>query len=331
LLVHSAHLVWIVYAVGFVQSTIAQFFRPAEQAVLPTLVSEDLLVTANSLSSLNANMARLVGPSIGGLVAITTGLMGVTFIDAASFLIAAGLVSVLVMPSQPAPEESEDAATASRAVWREWLEGLRLVWRSSNLSVLIGLFALSSVGEGVFGTMFVIWVKQVLHGSALQYGWFMSAQAVGGVVGGLVVGALGSRVLPQRLAWTGILAFAVLDMALFSYPVVRPEVWIGLVIMVVVGIPAEGGGSAMLALLQRTAPDAYRGRIFGALGTTSALAHLIGTLVAGTLGGIVGPIALLNIFQGGSYLLVAGVMFAMSARLAVHPSASTETAISTGG
>jgi MFS family permease len=164
--------------------------------------------------------------------------------------------------------------------------------RSSHaLTVLIGIFTITSLGEGVFGTMFVVWVKSVLHGSALQFGWFMSAQAVGGILGGLVIGAIGSRIVSNRLAWAGFLLFALLDITLFNYPRVSPQIWIGLVVMVLVGIPAAGGSSGYMTLLQTAIPDVYRGRVFGALGTTSALTQLIGTAIAGTLGSIVGPMA----------------------------------------
>jgi MFS family permease len=56
-------------------------------------------------------------------------------------------------------------------------------------------------------------------------------------------------------------------------------------------------------LLQRAVRDEYRGRVFGIMGTTSALLQLAGTVIAGVLGGVLGPIVLLNI-QGGSYVLM---------------------------
>lgn len=327
LLVRSADLVWIVYAVGFLQSTVAQFINPAEAALLPTLVSQDQLVTANSLSSLNQNIARLGGPALGGLIAVSTGLAGVTLIDAGSFVVAALLVALLRVPRQPEHTASETSDAGLSAVWHQWLDGLRLVRGSRGLSILIAIFTLTSLGEGVFGTMFVIWVKQVLHGTALQLGWFMSAQAIGGILGGAVIGAVGSRVAPHRLAWIGAMIFALLDITLFSYPLVSPQVWIGLTLIVLVGIPAAAGGSSMRSLLQLATPDRYRGRVFGALGTTSALSGMIGTLIAGAFGGIFGPIALMNVFQGGSYLVAGAMLFLTSAHLIQQAAARRSEAI----
>jgi MFS family permease len=211
------------------------------------------------------------------------------------------------MPARAA----EQGLAAWRVVRRQWLEGLRVVRGDRSLTVLMVVFAVSALGEGVMGTMFVIWVRTILHGGALQVGWFMSAQAVGGIVGGLAVGAISARIAPSRLGWMSVLCFATLDIALFTYPLAFHAVWIGLGIMVIVGLPAAGIGSGLISVLQVASPDAYRGRIFGALGTARALASLLGTAIAGVFGGIVGPIAMLAVFQGGGYLL-AGLLLVLA-------------------
>ena len=100
----SADLVWIVYLVAFVAGTIEQFFLPAQNALLPRLVAEERLVSANSLISVSSNLARLIGPALGGLIAARLGLNGIVLIDAISFLLAALLIAGIASPraiSQP--------------------------------------------------------------------------------------------------------------------------------------------------------------------------------------------------------------------------------------
>ena len=76
LLVRSAEWVWLVYLVGFVQATIEQFFDPAKNAMLPNLVAKKELVSANALNALNNNLARLIGPALGGVVGRAAGPAG---------------------------------------------------------------------------------------------------------------------------------------------------------------------------------------------------------------------------------------------------------------
>src|SRR3954453_10790253 len=81
LFVDSADRVWIVYVVAAVNSAVGQFFRPAEGALLPLLVTEGEIVQANALTGLNDNLSRLAGPALGGLVAVGFGLHGVVVTD----------------------------------------------------------------------------------------------------------------------------------------------------------------------------------------------------------------------------------------------------------
>jgi MFS family permease len=153
----------------------------------------------------------------------------------------------------------------------------------------------------------VVWVQQVLRGGALEFGWLMSAQAVGGLVGGLVIGYLGSRFAPVHLTGWGMVLFGLIDIVLFTYPLFFSGLAPGLALIALVGIPASAAMSGSMTLLQTSADDEFRGRIFGTLNTTSALLRLVGTLLAGFLGAVLGPILMLDVMQGGSYLL-AGVL-----------------------
>src|SRR5215217_13751 len=124
--VDSAERIWIVYLVAAVVSAVGQFFRPAENALLPRLVGEEHLVPANALNALNDNLSRLAGPALGGLVAAGLGLSGVVAVDAASYLVAAGLIAAIAASTRPDRALPPDAAavTATGAViWREWLAG----------------------------------------------------------------------------------------------------------------------------------------------------------------------------------------------------------------
>ncbi len=121
--------IWIVYVVLFTATALDQLFIPAEVAMLPRLVGEDQLVAANSLSSLNRNLARLIGPAIGAVSVAAGGLGLVVAVDAASFVATAVLI-MLISPNasfravQTAQERALAAAgTAVERLTREWREG----------------------------------------------------------------------------------------------------------------------------------------------------------------------------------------------------------------
>lgn len=319
LLVRSAEWLWVVYVVAFCESCISQFFSPAENALLPRLVGEEHLIAANSLNSLNNNIARLVGPPLGGLVAGLAGLAGVALVDGASFLIAGVMIALITASGKVERETAMDAVEAAARswteVWREWLDGLRLIRSQRTITVLFITMAMMSLGEGVFGVMFVVWVSEVLSGGAREIGWLMGSQAIGGLIGGLVVGRIGNSISPPHLLGICSVLFGLFDLALFNYPLFLPGFALAVILIIIVGVPGVGVGAATNTLLQSGVRDEYRGRVFAALGTTGALLMLVGTTTAGAIEGVAGPITLLNI-QGGAYVL-AGLFALLTLRGAV--------------
>src|SRR5262245_872585 len=304
LAVQSVEQLWIVYIVAFVESALGQFFRPAENALLPQLVGEEQLIAANSLNTLNNNLARLAGPALGGIIAGLVGLSGVVLLDMASFLIAGALIALISGAPTRASQTAvaSDAVGAWVAVWREWLAGLRLVRHERPILVIFVMLAITSLGEGIMGVLFVVFVKRLLGGGALELGWFMSAQAIGGLLGSLLVGSASRMFTPARLIGLSGILFGAIDLAIFNYPAFIPGITLGLILFVVVGIPGVGFMTGVNATLQTSVADQYRGRIFGALGTTQGLLMLIGTISAGALGDKLGVITVLNM-QGCGYIL----------------------------
>jgi MFS family permease len=312
LVVPQTGWLWVVYAVAFVQSCFGVFNEPAENSLLPALVGDERLVSANSLNATNNNLARLAGPALAGLVVGWFGLVGVVVVDAASYLLSAAFVSLISArtaperPEEAPPADAGGAAAAFSGVWREWAEGLRLVGTGRVLLTVFVVGAVTGLGEGVFLALFPPFVRVALGGGALELGWLMSAQAVGGVLGGLVVGAAAARLSPPRLLGSGAVLFGLIDLAIFVYPSFVQSIAVGLALFVLVGVPAAGMLAGLQTLLQTSAKDHLRGRVFGALGTTQALLMLAGTLLGGALGDAVGIVPVL-VVQGGAYV-AAGIL-----------------------
>jgi MFS family permease len=298
LMVDSAERLWIVVAVVLFESVVGQFYRPAEVAFLPVVVPAEQLVTANALNGLSVNMARLGGPPIGALLVALGGLTSVVLVDAASFLIAA--TSVLLVRSV-ARRAAEGEPQTWSALSREWLDGLRTLRSQKVPRLIFVFFTITGVGEGLLTTLFVPFATRVLHGDEFTFGALLSAQAVGGLVGSVLLSRFGSRLAPARLLGGGAILFGLLDLGIFYAPLVSGSVLLPLALMVAVGIPSVALLSSALTLIQTTVEDRWRGRVLGAIFATSALSGVVGTAVAGLLGDSVGIVPLLTV-QGVGYV-----------------------------
>lgn len=299
---------WVVYPTVFVLEVIEQFTGPAENAFLPRLVRDEDLIAANSLNALNNSLARLGGPALGGVLYATAGLTGVVLANSVSFLVAAALLAAI--HTSGAVASAADIAAAAgrrgRQVLTELHDGLVVVRRSRPVGLVFGVTSVTAFGEGVFAVMFAVWVRDVLDGGVPALGLLQTSQAIGGLIGGAIGVYVGRRVAAERLYGLALLIFGVFDLALFNFPLVFDALWIGSALMILVGIPGVSSQAARATILQTNVEDAFRGRVFGALGTSASLLMFVGTLAAGVTGDLLGPIALLNL-QGGVYV-VAGIV-----------------------
>jgi MFS family permease len=305
LLVQADEWLWLVYVVAFAQSVIAAFFGPAESALLPRLVGEEHLLQANSLNALNNNLARLAGPAIGGLILGVFGLPAVVLLDGASFMVGALMISLVVVPPGPVGEQApltDAAGSAWTGFWREWLDGLGLVRRERSVAVLFVAFGLMTFGGVMIDPLFPAFVDEVLRSGAQAFGWLLTAQALGGIVGGMSVGWFGVKVRPKRLVAWGSMAASMLLLIQFNIP----SLPLALAISFLVGIPATASGAGVQTLVQTSVRDEYRGRVFGALGASGSFWSLVGASVGGALGETAGIVPILNLAL--ALTIVAGIV-----------------------
>lgn len=315
LLVRSPELVWVVYVVGFTETMLGQFAGPAKTALLPRLVADDEIVAANGLYAMSSEINRLIGPLLGAALLGTIGLSGIVLFDSATFLLSGLLIALIAAPAgRPSATEAAPAASALRRVGAEWLAGLRLVRHDRLAWAVFAGLGVATIGEGMLNVVLVPFVRQVLGGGPTEFGWIMAAQAIGGLSGGLMLSRWGDR-LPARRLVPASGALLGLLLVVFSF---GPPLALVLALAALAGLAVMGFYATLVALLQRGVSDAYRGRVLGALATTTALLALLGMVLAGLLGERLGPAPLVAA-DGALALLAAGLVAALLPRQAVAP------------
>ncbi len=298
LVVRSRDQLWLVYLVAVLESSIAQFIGPAENALLPRLVSEELLIPANALNALNNNLAMLIGPALGGALMEWRGLTTVVIIDSVSYLFAAVLIGLISHPSQQTQDRSttigqSDSAVAAAAwarVWREWWAGIQLVRNDRLIAAIFIATGMVALGEGIFSVLLIPFLH-LLGGGAQEFGWLATIRGVGGLLGGLVVGQMRALGKPQRLFPLSLIVAGFLGVVMFNVPVLL----VAMAMLFLWGLPAMGAQVSVQTLLQSNVANQYQGRVFGAYGTTAALLVLCGQGLASGFGDHLGVIAMLNI------------------------------------
>ena len=303
LIVKSAAWLWLVYTVALIEAAMMQFFVPAEKALLPRLVEDKQLATANSLSAVNANLGMLVGPAIGGALMAGTSLTSVVLFDSASYLAAAVMIFLISWSPEGASKKPETASLLNSwlGVWCDWLDGLRLVRHRRLIAAIFAAAATAMLGEGIIQALLVLFVK-LLKGGALEFGWLLTLRGLGGILGGLIFGRIAAVIQPHRVfPWT-LTGMGLFLLLMFNLPVFV----LALIILCLAGILAIGASVTSTTMLQNGVPDAYLGRIFGAFSMTAALMTLVGQGSASALADRFGVVGMLNLAAG--LYLVSGLI-----------------------
>jgi predicted MFS family arabinose efflux permease len=307
LLVKSVEWIWVIYLTTFLEFTLKNFFGPAEGAMLPNLVGEEHLVSANSLNPLNDNLARIAGPSIGGLLLGTLGFQSVIWADVASYLIAMVLIA-LIQAENTAPTRDVNLETGIknhnpwRLMWEEWLAGLRYIKHRRALTSLFIIMGIALFGDAILSAILVVFVQKDLGFNAIEFGWLMTARGAGGLLGGLLVGQFGGKCTPTQLISGGLLASGASLFVLLT----RPSLPIMMGALVLAGPALMAWIISLQTIGQKETEDAYRGRVFGAIGTTTMLIMFFGSAISGFMADQIGTFIL--VAAAASIYMVAGVV-----------------------
>ena len=302
---------WIVYLVTAAQAVLSTANDPVRQALLPAAVGPGELAPAAAQLGIAANLARLVGGALGGLLLQAYGLTGVVLADAGTFVLAALLLTGW---STPGVVRGTDGPAAPG---RDWLAGLAVIRSDRRLAGGVAVGALLSVAQGMFVVLFVVFVLRQLGGEAGEVGLLRGVQAVGGIAGGAVLGAVAGRFAPRTLVAAGCFGFGAVCLVIWNGPALTTAAPPYLVLFAVVGVPIAAAMAGLTTVLLGGTPDEFRGRVMSTLVVAGASAQAAGTLLAGALIGVVGLLPLLQAHAGLG--LAAGVVALVVLRPADRP------------
>jgi len=315
LLQTTADLPWAA-AAAFGLASFGVFFYPARTALLPNLVREDELITANSYLQVGETVARLSGPLLAGIVLGVWGPTTAFIVDALSFLLS-GLLLIGILGVSTRVARSEDSAASPL---QELRQGVRYALGSRLLqAVTIGL-ALAVLGIGAVDVLFVPYMRYAFSAPPEALGVLMTAQGVGMLAGGGLMGAAGNRIAPR---WAAAVSLLVLGLGTAGLGL-APVYWMTLPVMAIIGLALTPLNASLQTILQRGVPAAMLGRAGSVVDMFISLAQLLSMGGAGWFGDAIG---LRQTYVLGAGLLVAGaiVMALLLARAAAGEIRATVT------
>ena len=297
-LIRDPNLMWLLFLLAFVQSSIGTLFNPAKAALLPLVVPEDNLLAANTISQMSRVIANLAGTALVGVIAAFSQYLTIAFvIDAATFAISAIWISRISLTDTRAK-----AAAAAGSFMRDLGIGLSTIGHSRSLLGVLIAGAIAMLGLGAVNVLMVPLVVDVMGASEVWFGALNAMQVVGMVASGSVVAILAQRFAPTRMISTGMIGagLAVSAIAIADAP------WQLAVILLIIGILVAPVQAGVATLAQVLVGDELRGRVNSALNTVISLAMVVSQAFAGLLAAALGVSAVFII--GGTLTVIGGAV-----------------------
>jgi MFS family permease len=294
--------VWYIFILSFITGTAQAFGGPAYSALVPSLVDREDLPNALALQNIQFNLARVIGPVLGGIAYTTLGYTWCFALNGISFL--APIISLTLLRVAFSPEKSAVSVLTSMK------QGFGFIRDQGAMVALIALaFCMTALGIPLLTFLPVI-AKDVFH-SGLNPSIFTTLLAVSGagaVTGSLVVASLGNIANKGRVALTMLIClgvamagFALSKSLVFSY-----------ILLFLAGVALIAVFTMIQSLVQLITGNEMRGRVMSVYNVAFRGGMPMGNLATGFLVPIFSAPVVLAV--NGALLFVLGLYFLMVQR-----------------
>jgi MFS family permease len=291
--------VWHVAVLAVLLGLATSFDAPARQAMAVEMVEDRrYLMNAIALNSTIFNMARVVGPAVGGVVLAAVGAAWCFGLNGLSFV--AVLAALLMMHFPTAPAITVRAAP----VMSQLREGIDYVWQNVPVRAIIIIVCVSSIFAASYSVLLPAYAQDVMNVGAVGLGALNVAVGVGALVGSLVVASMahfGHKIFVLAVG-------AIVSPAALVFFAGAPGMPFALACLVVVGLAIVAQNAMANTTIQMLVPDDLRGRVMAVYMLTFFGTVPFGALQAGVLAQAFGTRIAIGV-DAGITVLVAALVF----------------------
>jgi MFS family permease len=293
--------IWHIILLSIFQGLINAFDMPARQAFVVEMVEKrEDLANAIALNSSMVNAARLLGPSLGGVIIAAVGEGWCFLLDAISYLAVIGsLMAMTITPRMV-------TATRDANIFQQLQEGWRYASRFAPIRDVLLLLSLVSLVGMPYTVLMPVFANDILRGGPSTLGLLMAASGVGALIGALFLAArktvLGlGKFIPLMAGAFGA------GLIVFSF---SRRLWLSLLLMVVTGLGFMVQMAASNTVLQTIVEEDKRGRVMSFYTMAFMGTAPFGSLLAGSAAQRIGAPHTLLI--GGVGCILGALWFATS-------------------
>ena len=292
--------VWHILTLSFVVGVAQSFGGPAYSALVPMLVEKEDLSNAIALNSIQFNLARVIGPVLGGITLTKWGAGWCFSLNGVSFL--APIISLMMINLTFQPQNRGETIVASMK------QGFRFIRKQGAMEALVGLaFVMTALAIPMI-TFLPVFAKDIFHGGPSTFTVLLVCSGLGSVAGALIVAALGNVRNKGRIALAMLIAMGAV-MAGFA---LSKNLVLSSVLLFVAGAALLAAFAMISSLVQLITTNEMRGRVMSVYNVAFRGGMPFGNLASGWL--IPMFSAPLVISANGVLLILVGAYFLAAQR-----------------
>jgi MFS family permease len=318
----DALTIWQLYIVGFINGCATVFFDVAYQSYLPSLVDRDKIVDGNAKLETSRSAAQITGPGVAGVVIGAVTAPFAIAVDALSF-VGSALFMFAIRRHEAAPEPRLNEHGERPSMRSEITEGLRYVGGHRLLRSIAATTGLSNFFTNILYAILILYLVRELSVTPQLLGLAFSLGAVGFLLGALSANPVATRVGVGR---TIVLAVMISGPAELLIAIAPPDLAVP---FVAASIFLSGLGNMIyninqVSLRQAITPERMQGRMNATMRFIVWGTIPIGSILGGTLGGIIGLHETIWIGAIGGIFVFLPVLFSPVRRLRTIPASDAE-------
>ena len=276
------------YVLAAIFGVLSTFWWPGWNAFLPSVVSRDQLVDANSKVMLSMSATGLVGPGLAGFLVDALSVPIAMVADAISFLVSAACVRGVRSRGSDEPSQDDEPGPIGQRIG----EGLRVAFLDPMQRAVTAPRAILDFVDALSLAVYVIFALRVVRLSPASLGVVFATGAAGFLVGSAVAPRLERRMRAGRAAILGLGLVAA-----SPFPMVRADANQPLALnLIFLGHPGLIGGFGgiiqwvmLSSIRQAITPEAALGRVYASVGVLGGVMAIAGALTGGVLGETIEP------------------------------------------
>jgi MFS family permease len=307
-----SHMISIPLLLAFsvMQGIVNAFDMPGRQSFMVQMVDDKRdLGNAIAINSSMVNVARLIGPSLAGMLIAVSSEGWCFLVDGISYL---AVIASLLMMRVHVPQAERRVTTMLTELKAGWTYVSEFV----PIRTILMLFAVISLMGMPFVVLMPIFAARVLHGGPHTLGFLMGAMGVGALVSAL---SLAARKTVRGLIRMIPVAAAVFGLGLIGFGLSR-VFWLSMIMVFVAGMGMMQGMAGSNTVIQTLVPEDKRGRVMSYYTMAFMGMAPFGSLLAGTMANAVG--APRTVIVSGAVVVLGGAWFATrlpAIRLVIRP------------